>query len=117
MAADAARVAEPAAPPRRRTKTRSVPRRRLAGGVIWIGVIAVLLTGIVAVNVAVLRLNLRLDHLNDDKTQLRSEIADLRAKAADNSVPTTILTQAKLQGFHPANWTSTRFLDLPVKAR
>ena len=48
-AAEAARGAEVA------------PRRRVAGGVVWIGVVAVLLAGVVALNVAVLRLNIRLD--------------------------------------------------------
>lgn len=48
----------------RKSSTRSSASRRpviLGGGVVWIVLFAVLLAGVVAVNVAVLRLNLQLD--------------------------------------------------------
>jgi len=38
-------------------------QRRVAGGVVWIGIVAALLAGVVAMNVAVLRLNMQLDRL------------------------------------------------------
>ena len=48
--------------PQPRPAPRAVKRqRRVAGGVAWIGVVAVLLAGVVAMNVAVLRLNMKLD--------------------------------------------------------
>jgi len=120
MAAEAARAhqpasAAPASPRRRRAQPRAVPRRRLAGGVVWIGVVAVLLTGIVAVNVAVLRLNLRLDNLNQEKARLRTENAQLRNRYAINAVPDTIRSQAQLQGYRPAGHTT--YLDLPPRSR
>ena len=43
------------------------------GGVVWIVVLAVLLAGIVAVNVAVLQLNVRLDELGRERVQLRAD--------------------------------------------
>ena len=51
------------------------------GGVVWIVVLAVLLAGIVAVNVAVLQLNVRLDELGRERVQLqrRHEPAQLPA--------------------------------------
>ena len=119
MAVDAARSAAPpaAARPRRRARTRAGPRRRLASGVVWIGLVAVLLTGIVALNVAVLRLNLRLDNLNEERAKLRTENADLRARAADDAVPETIRTQAALNGYHWTPWNRMHYVELPPNAR
>ena len=119
MAAEAARQLAPEATPtrpRRRTQAHAVPRRRVAGGVVWIVLVAVLLTGIVALNVAVLRLNLRLDQLGEERTQLRNENAQLRQQAAVGAVPKTIRAQAKLQGYHWAGWNQ-RFIDLEPDAR
>ena len=57
----------PVASPRRRSRPRNAPGRRARtrpfGGVVWIVILAVLLAGVVAVNVAVLQLNVRLDEL------------------------------------------------------
>ena len=106
----------PPARPRRRTQPRGVPRRRVAGGVVWIVLVAVLLVGIVALNVAVLKLNLRLDRLGEERTQLRTDNAQLRQQAAQGAVPEIIRAQAKLQGYHWAGWNQ-RFLDLEPTAR
>ncbi len=121
MAADAARTeALPEAPParpRRRTQPRGVPKRRVAGGVVWIVLVAVLLTGIVAVNVAVLKLNLRLDRLGEERTQLRTDNAQLRQQVAQGAVPDTIRSQAVLQGYHWQSPNKTRYVDLEPTAR
>jgi cell division protein FtsL len=61
------------AQPRPRPAAR--PRPRIAGGVVWIVLVAVLLAGIVAVNVAALRLNLESQDLEARKEQLRGENA------------------------------------------
>ena len=64
-------------------RAKSAQRRRtwlLSGGVFWIVLLALLLTGVVAVNVAVLRLNLQLDHQNQQQTQLHTDIARLRSE-------------------------------------
>jgi hypothetical protein len=121
MAVDAARThpapESPPARPRRRTQARGVPKRRVAGGVVWIALVAVLLTGIVALNVAVLKLNLRLDQLGEDKAKLRTENAQLRQQAAQGAVPDTIRSQAVLEGYHWQSPGKTRFLDLDQNAR
>ena len=49
-----------------------------------------LLTGIVALNVAVLQLNLQLDRLGQERARLRTENDELRQQAALNAVPDTI---------------------------
>ena len=66
----------PKPPPRPR---RPVPGRRrrprVAGGVVWIALVALLLAGIVAVNVAALRLNLESQRLEERKQDLLAENA------------------------------------------
>jgi len=55
--------------------------------VIWIVLFAVILAGVVAVNVAVLRLNLQLDRSNTERTELKADISRLRSEIS--SVATT----------------------------
>ena len=50
---------------REQHRVRAAGQRRLAGGVAWIVIVAALLAGVVAVNVAVLQLNLGLDGVNE----------------------------------------------------
>ena len=119
MAIDAARAPAPALPARSRTRAqpRGLPRRRLAGSLAWIAVVAVLLAGIVALNVAVLRLNLSLDELGSERTRLRTENANLRDEAAIVAVPENIRTAAAEQGYRAVGWTKTRYLELDPAAR
>ncbi len=124
MAVDAARARTVAAAEvptraaaRPRPRARAVPHRRLASGVVWIGLLAVLLTGIVALNVAVLQLNLQLDRLGQERARLRTENDELRQKAAMNAVPDTIRETAQVQGYHPVNPLQTRYLDLEPGTR
>jgi cell division protein FtsL len=53
--------------------------RLLAGGVFWIVLFGALLAGVVAVNVAVLRLNLELDGVSRERTELKADLANVRA--------------------------------------
>jgi hypothetical protein len=71
----------PAAAPRRRA--RPVTSRRvdpLRNGVLWIVVVGTLLAGLVALNVAVLQLNVRLDQLARDRATLRDQNAALASQ-------------------------------------
>jgi cell division protein FtsL len=52
----------------------------LGGGVLWIVLLAGLLAGVVAVNVAVLRLNVQLDRTGQERSQLKADVAGLRAE-------------------------------------
>jgi cell division protein FtsL len=73
---------------RTRERTRAASGRRswvLGGGVFWIVVFAVLLAGVVAVNVTVLRLNLQLDQAGRERTELRADISRLRAQLSSAS--------------------------------
>ena len=82
--AGTARVETPVAPTRRRSVTRPASRRhakaRPFGGVLWILLAAVLLAGVVAVNVAVLQLNVRLDELGRERIQLQAETKRLSSQ-------------------------------------
>jgi cell division protein FtsL len=76
-----------------RARARSTRKRRswvLSGGVLWIVVFAVLLAGVVAINVAVLRLNLQLDDTGRQRTELRNDIAGLRAEISSAAAATRI---------------------------
>jgi cell division protein FtsL len=77
-------VAETArtAPARSRTAARP---RLLCGGVLWIVLFGALLAGVVAVNVTVLRLNLELDEVGRERSELRADIADLRSELSSTS--------------------------------
>ncbi len=84
-------IAEPARAVTRRA--RSARKRRswvLSGGVMWIVVFAVLLAGVVAINVAVLRLNLQLDETGRERTELKNDIAGLRAEISSAAAATRI---------------------------
>ncbi len=77
--AAAARAEESVAVPR--SRPRAVKReRRVTGGVFWIGIVATLLAGVVATNVAVLRLNMKLDSLGRERADLRAQNAELSSQ-------------------------------------
>lgn len=76
---------------RGRTGRRATARPRLlGGGVLWIVLFALLLSGVVAVNVAVLRLNIELDRTGRERSELQAEIAGLRAELSSTSATARI---------------------------
>ena len=87
----------PLARPRRRPAagTRRRTRARRFGGVVWIVVLAVLLAGVVAVNVAVLQLNVRLDQLGRERVQLQAETKRLSSQLSSASANARIESQAR----------------------
>lgn len=74
---------------RRRTRGRARPRL-LAGGILWIVVFAALLAGVVAVNVAVLRLNLQFDQVSRERSELRADISRFRSELSSASATARI---------------------------
>ncbi len=100
-------------PPSRKASVRS--QRRMAGSVVWIGVVAVLLAGIVAVNVAVLRLNVRLDELSRDRARLRSDNATLEAQLAGAASASRIQQAAEGRGLAPVTPEQTTYVYLAQK--
>ena len=92
---EAVRVEAPVARPRPRPRAAAAPRRRLAGSVVWIGVVAVLLVGVVALNVAVLRLNMQIERLGEQRLELEAENALLTSKVSTAVAPARIEQKAR----------------------
>ncbi len=124
-AARPARVAQPrprrAPAPRPRPRPQAAPRPRprarprVAGGVLWIAVVAGLLAGIVALNVAVLRLNVEVEELDRKRATLiarNAELAsDLSTAAAAGRVEE--LAQSRLGLVPPEQTTYVRIPHPP----
>ena len=103
------RVAD--APVRAQPSRRRV-RLRVASGVIWIVAVAVLLAGVVALNVSVLRLNGSLDELGHRRADLQAQNAALESRISRVAARTESLARA--EGLVPANPDNTTFCDLRV---
>jgi cell division protein FtsL len=99
--------------PKPAERKRPAPRRRVTGGVLWIVFVAVLLTGIVALNVAVLRLNVQLDRLSRERADLRAQNAALQSQLSSAASSQRIQQlAAKRLGLKPADPDSTVYVDL-----
>lgn len=87
--------------------------RVLGGGVVWIVFFATLLAGVVAVNVAVLRLNLALDQVGRERTELRADISQLRSEISSAAATSRIerLAESEL-GLVRAQPEDTTYVDL-----
>ncbi|MDQ3893587.1 MAG: hypothetical protein M3292_02805, partial [Actinomycetota bacterium] len=83
---------------------------RVTGGVAWIAVVAVLLAGVVAINVSVLRLNVRLSEVERQRASLRAENARLAAQLSTAATPWRVEQFARLNGLVPAR--STVYISL-----
>jgi hypothetical protein len=94
-----AEVAEPVTAPRRRkpparrpaarVRSRRKPtQRRVRGHIVWMTLFAILLFGVVAVNVAVLRAHVAVSKLEDERAQIAAHNQALAsALSAANSAP------------------------------
>jgi hypothetical protein len=71
-----------AAPACDRAGSRSAPSPRLGRGLTWISLVAALLAGIVALNVAVLQLRMERGRVSSDIASIRAESAAIEAELA-----------------------------------
>jgi cell division protein FtsL len=102
----------PAAPAARAgTRTRH-QGRRLTGSIVWIALFAVLLTGVVALNVAVLRTNMGVSKLDKTEIQLQAENQALSSQVSSAASASRIETAARKLGLVPAQSTDTSYLDI-----
>jgi hypothetical protein len=113
---------EVAAPPiRRPPRPRAlVPRRRaegrrLRGGIFWISAFAVLLVGVVALNVAVLRMNMSVNKLNQQQLELQAQNARSRPRSRCRLVASDRAGRAPL-GLTPAQ-AATRATSTSRRSR
>jgi cell division protein FtsL len=106
----AASVAAPARTPRTKPKPKAKPapgakprprsrrrRARARGPIVWILVSAALLAGVVFVNLAVLRLNLRIDGATQERSRLRSDNAALQSQLSSALASPRIQSIARQQ--------------------
>ncbi len=88
--------------------------RRVTGGVLWIGIVAALLAGVVAMNVAVLRLNMALDRLGRERLDLRAQNAALSSQLSSAaSAPRIQALATKRLGWVQATSDQTTYFTLP----
>jgi cell division protein FtsL len=80
---------------------------------VWIVLFTVLLAGVVAVNVAVLRLNLQLDRTSTERTELQADISRLRSELSSVAATSRIerLAQGEL-GLVAADPDRTTYVEL-----
>jgi len=116
LSVDAAAAPAPARPARSRPAAapRVRARRRVvSSGVAWIVVFGVLLAGIVAVNVAVLQANIRLDRLGQERANLRSENAVLASQlSAAAAGPRIAGLAARRLGLVQASAEGTTYVEI-----
>jgi cell division protein FtsL len=115
--AGTARVEAPAVTRRRRRPAaRPAPAARAFGGVVWIVVLAVFLAGVVAVNVAVLQLNVKLDGLGRERVQLRADTQRLRSQLSSAAAAARIESLARTRlGYVRADPSSTTYVQLDAR--
>ena len=91
----------PAAKPKPKTAAKPSPRARRRSGsrgaIAWIVVGAVVLAGVVFVNLAVLRLNLQLDSATQQRSKLRAENATLASELSRSLASPRIQSLARRQ--------------------
>lgn len=111
--AQTARAEAPAAPSAARARVQPAHRPRVASGVVWIAVVAALLAGVVAMNVAVLRANVALDELGRERTRLRAETAALSSELSSAQAAARIQALARKElGLVQARAAETTYIDL-----
>jgi len=123
-----AEVAEPVTAPRRRrpparrpaaaVRSRRKPtQRRVRGHIVWMTLFAILLFGVVAVNVAVLRAHVSVSKLDQERVKLENENQALASQlSALNSAP-RIESAAHRLGLVPASAGNTSYVDLAPRGR
>jgi cell division protein FtsL len=101
------------APPRTRPRTAARRRPRARGAIVWIALGAVVLAGVVFVNLAVLRLNLQLDSATKDRTELLGQNANLQSELSSALASPRIQALARSKdGLVPADPSTIGYIDL-----
>jgi hypothetical protein len=128
-----AEAAEPATAPRRPARRRAAPRpagqrparpvrsrrrltqRRVRGHLVWMTLFALLLFGVVAVNVAVLRAHVAVSRLDEQRQQLQAHNQALAFRLSAAGSAPRIEAAAHRLGLVQAPGTVTSYLDLTAR--
>ena len=125
----AAEIAEPApvtrrpvraTPKRSATPTRSRRRpaqRRVRAHIVWMIVFALLLAGVVAVNVAVLRAHVAVSRLDEKRAQLQARNQALASELSQASSAPQVEHAARRLGLEQASAGNTSYTDLTSPRR
>lgn len=106
--------------PKPRAQQKRAPARSkgVAGGVAWIVFVTALLAGVVALNVAVLQLNVELDGLAREKRELRAGNNELASRLASTEASGRIQALARTRlGLIPAEPGQTTYITLQRAGR
>ena len=96
---------------------RKATQRRVRGHIVWMILFALLLFGVVAVNVAVLRAHVAVSRLDDERAKLEARNQELAsALSAADSAP-RIEAAARRLGLIQASEGNTSYLDLTAGGR
>lgn len=101
-------------------RTRARARRRprsTAGGVAWIVVAAVVLAGVVAISVAALQANLKLDRLGDERARLRNENAALASRLSTAAAAGRVADRARAAGMQIVDPNAITYVTLGTPGR
>lgn len=123
-----AEIAEPVRAPRRRrppAQRRSAParsrrkptQRRVRAHIVWMILFALLLAGVVAVNVAVLRAHVAVTQLDEQRAQLQAQNQALASRLSAASSAPRIEEAARRLGMVRAPAADTSYLVLPSGRR
>lgn len=104
----------PARPVRSR---RRVSQRRVRGHIVWMILFALLLSGVVAVNVAVLRAHVAVSQLDEQRAKLQARNEALASELSAASSAPRIEAAARRLGLVQASAGNTTYLDLASPAR
>jgi cell division protein FtsL len=107
-------AARPATPVRSR---RRLTRRRVRGHIVWMILFALLLSGVVAVNVAVLRAHVAVTRLDDQSAELKAQNQALASRLSAASSAPRIEAAAHRLGLVQAPAAATSYLDLAPARR
>ena len=107
-----ARRGSPKAKPKAVSRSRPRRRRVTAGGLVWVGVLAALMFGIVALNVAALRGSIDSSRMRDQVQQLEQQNGLLRNQTINLSNPYAIGRKARGYGMVPADAITTKHVRL-----
>jgi cell division protein FtsB len=104
----------PARPGRSR---RRVSQRRVRGHIVWMILFALLLSGVVAVNVAVLRAHVAVSQLDEQRAKLQARNQALASELSAASSAPRIEAAARRLGLVQASAGNTTYLDLGSGSR
>ena len=102
-------VQRPAASVRSR---RRPAHRRVRAHIVWMVLFALLLSGVVAVNVAVLRAHVAVTRLDEQRSQLQAQNQALASQLSAASSAPRVEAAAHRMGFVQAQATDMTYLDL-----